>query len=82
MTLLERRRSALSAQQVDPLSWVTGPFVPLVLGILVLGYGGAMAALTLPDVRHPGAQFVAAAMCSAACLFVHLATRPMRPVGR
>jgi hypothetical protein len=79
MTLLERPRSALSAQQVDPLSWVTGPFVPLVLGLLVLVYGCAMGVITLPEVRHPGAQFVAAGVCAAACLFVHLATRPMRP---
>ncbi|GAA2088968.1 hypothetical protein GCM10009840_29200 [Pseudolysinimonas kribbensis] len=79
MTLLERPRGTLSAQQVDPLSWVSGPFVPLVLGLLVLAYGSVMGAITLPDVRHPGAQFVAAGICAAACLFVHLATRPMRP---
>ncbi len=79
MTLLERRPATLSAQQVDPLSWVTGPFVPLVFGILALVYGGAMAIVTLPDVRHPLAQFGAVLLCTLACLFVHLATRPMRP---
>jgi len=79
MSLLERRPSTLSAQQVDPLSWVTGPFVPLVFGILILVYGGAMAIVTLPDVVHPFAQFGAVALFALACLFIHLATRPLRP---
>jgi hypothetical protein len=79
VSLLERRPGALSAQQVDPLSWVTGPYVPLVFGLLNLVYGTVMACLTLPLVRHPGAQFAAAVLCGLACLFVHLATRPMRP---
>lgn len=79
MSLLERRPGALSAQQVDPLSWVTGPYVPLVFGVLAVGYGVAYGLVTLPDVRHPAAQFAAAALDGVACLVVHLATRPMRP---
>ncbi|MFW8745759.1 hypothetical protein, partial [Mesorhizobium japonicum] len=79
MTLLERPPSALSAQQVDPLSWVTGPYVPLVFGFLSLGYGIVMGFVTYPEVHQPGAQFVAAALCGLACLTVHVATRPMRP---
>jgi hypothetical protein len=79
MSLLERRPSALSAQQVDPLSWVTGPYVPLVFGLLAFGYGIVMGFVTLPEVKHPGAQFGAAALCGIACLVIHFATRPMRP---
>jgi hypothetical protein len=79
MSLLGRRPSALSAQQVDPLSWVTGPYVPLVFGLVILVYGGTMTILTLPDIEHPLAQFGAVALFALACLSVHLATRPLRP---
>ncbi|MGN6325138.1 hypothetical protein [Pseudolysinimonas sp.] len=79
MTLLGRRPSELSAQQVDPLSWVTGPFVPLVFALLILLHGLTVAVVTLPDVRHPFAQFGAVALCAGACLVIHAATRPMRP---
>jgi hypothetical protein len=78
--LLERRAGSLSPQQVDPLSWITGPYVPLVFGVINLAYGLTMAILTLPQVTHPFAQFAATALEAAACLFVHLATRPMRPL--
>jgi hypothetical protein len=79
LSLLDRGPGRLSAQQVDPLSWVTGPYVPLVFGVLSFGYGVVMGFVTLPGVKHPGAQFLAAALCGIACLFLHLVTRPMRP---
>jgi len=79
MSILGPRPTSLSAQQVDPASWVTGPYVPLVFGGLTLLYGTVMAIATLPDVRHPVAQFAAAALFGLAGLVLHLATRPSRP---
>jgi hypothetical protein len=78
--LLERRAGALSPQQVDPLSWITGPYVPLVFALVNLVYGLTLAITTLPDVTHPFAQFIATVLLTAACLVVHLATRGMRPL--
>ena len=34
MSILPGRPGSLSAQQVDPASWVTGPYVPIVFGVL------------------------------------------------
>lgn len=75
---LDRRWLRLSAQEADPLSWFTGSLVPLVFAALNLLYGGTFAVLTWGSSRDPLIQIVGVALCSAACVAVHLLTRPMR----
>ncbi len=76
--LLDRRLLRLSAQEADPLSWFTGSFVPLVFAGLSLLYGGTFALVTWGGSRDPVLQLVGVALCTAACVLVHLLTRPMR----
>lgn len=68
-----------SAQEVDPISWLTGSMVPLAFAALNLAYGLAftMAMWHVSDV--PALQLVAVAMCTGACLIIQALTRPMRP---
>jgi hypothetical protein len=75
---LDRRWLRLSAQEADPLSWFTGSLVPLVFAALNLLYGGTFAVLTWGASRDPLIQIVGVALCSGACVIVHLLTRPMR----
>jgi energy-coupling factor transporter transmembrane protein EcfT len=75
---IDRRWLRFSAQEIDPLSWFTGSLVPLVFGALNLLYGGTFAILTWGASRDPLIQIVGVALCSAACIVVHLLTRPMR----
>jgi len=71
-----------SAQQLDPLSWFTGPLVPLTFSAVIVVYG---AALTVAN--YSGAatilQSVAIILCASGGALIHAATRPMRPrLGR
>ncbi len=77
-SLFDRGWLRLSAQDADPLSWFTGPLVPLVFAALNLLYGGTFAALTWGASRDPFLQIVGVALCSAACIVVHVLTRPLR----
>lgn len=74
----DRRWLRLSVQETDPLSWFTGPLVPLVFAGLNLLYGGTFAALTWAASPDPLVQLIGVALCSAACILVHALTRPMR----
>lgn len=76
--MIERRHLALSAQQVDPLSWFTGPLVPLVFGSLNLLYGWTLAVIAWQSNPHPRLQFVGVLVTTLGCVFVHIMTRPMR----
>jgi hypothetical protein len=73
-----RRLGALSAYDVDPLSWFTGPLVPLVFATLNLIYGSILAIATWIQVGNPRLQFAGVILCSVACFYVHLMTRPLR----
>jgi len=75
---LDRRWLRLSVQEADPLSWFTGSLVPLVFAALNLLYGGTFAVLTWGASRDPLIQIIGVVLCSAACVVVHLLTRPMR----
>lgn len=77
-TLLNHRFLRLSAQEADPLSWFTGPLVPLVFAGLNLLYGGTFAGITWGASNDPLLQVIGVALCSAACILVHALTRPMR----
>ena len=74
----DRRFFGLSAQEADPLSWFTGSLVPLVFAGLSLLYGGTFAILTWGASRDPVVQLVGVALCTIACVIVHVLTRPMR----
>ncbi len=69
----------LSAYEVDPLSWFTGPLVPIVFAALNLAYGGTLAVVTWTEFGNPRLQFAGVLICTMACLFVHVMTRPLRP---
>ncbi|MEO8094676.1 MAG: hypothetical protein ABI632_07060, partial [Pseudolysinimonas sp.] len=73
-----RRLPTVSAYEVDPLSWFTGPLVPLVFAALNLLYGSTLAILTWIQVGNPRLQFSGVILCTIACLFVHLMARPLR----
>jgi hypothetical protein len=68
----------LSAQQVDPLSWFTGPFVPLSLAVFAAVYSSIVVAIGWGISDRPWLQVVAAMLCTSSGLIVHYATRPMR----
>ena len=73
---------AISAQQADPLSWLTSRQLSLLLGILVLSYGIAASAITWTQAHYPALQVVAAVLCAAACGTVYVGTRPLlQPIG-
>lgn len=74
----DHRFLRLSAQEADPLSWFTGPLVPLVFAGLNVFYGGVLAAVTWSSSPQPVLQVAGVAVCTAACLLVHALTRPMR----
>ena len=75
---LNRRWLRVSAREVDPLSWFTGSFVPLVFGGLNVLYGGTFAVLTWGSSPEPLLQVAGVALCAAACVLVQMLTRPMR----
>jgi hypothetical protein len=73
------RLGTVSARGIDPLSWFTGPYVPLVFGGINLLYGGILAALTWTASTQPWLQLVGVVLCSVACAVVHIFTRPSFP---
>lgn len=76
--ILTRRLSSVSPYEVDPLSWFTGPLVPLVFAAINLLYGGTQAVLTWIQIGNPRLQFSAVILTTVGCLYVHLMTRPLR----
>ena len=72
----------LSAQQVDPLSWFTGPMVPLAFGALIALYGGTVSIATWSQAGIPLLQPLALVLCVGANVLIHAVTRPLRqPIG-
>lgn len=74
----DRRFWRLSPQEADPLSWFTGPLVPLVFGALALLYGTTFVLVTWESTRQPVLQLAGVLLCTAACGIVHVLTRPLR----
>ena len=72
------RHFVTSARQIDPLSWFTGPLVPISFAFLGLAYGLILSALTWNDTVSPWLQVVAAVLCASSGFAVHVATRPTR----
>ena len=76
--ILTRRLSSVSPYEVDPLSWFTGPLVPLVFAAINLLYGATQAVLTWIQIGNPRLQFSGVILTTVGCLYVHLMTRPLR----
>jgi hypothetical protein len=67
---------------VDPLSWYTGPLVPIAFAAFGLVYGTIISIATWGLGTMPWLQLIAVALCAGAGLIVHFATRPLRqPIG-
>ena len=64
----------LAARHVDPMSWFTGPYVPLVFAVFVALYGGLMSVLTWNESDWPWLQLAGVVLCTIACLLVQLLT--------
>ncbi|WBU38083.1 hypothetical protein [Homoserinibacter sp. YIM 151385] len=71
------RALALSAQRIDPLSWFTGPNLPLVLTGVVFSWGLAAGLLTTSGTRLVW-QAAALVLMTSATLFVQFMTRPQQ----
>lgn len=81
---MARRRNplAMSAAQVDPLSWFIGPLVPMSFSVLIVVYGIA-SELTIADLGPiPALQTVALILTAGAGVLIQVVTRPLRqPIG-
>ncbi|HLU64035.1 MAG TPA: hypothetical protein VKY66_05850 [Protaetiibacter sp.] len=63
-----------SARDVDPMSWFTGPFVPLVIAAFIAVYGGVMTVIGWGTSPLAAVQAVGVALCALGCLLVQLLT--------
>jgi hypothetical protein len=74
-------RSALrvSPQQIDPLSWITRPWVSLSFTFFALSYGLLATALTGRDSERPYLDLIAVAFIVGACVYIHVSSRALRP---
>jgi len=63
-----------AARDVDPMSWFTGPYVPLVFAGFVLLFGGTMSIVTWGESEWPALQLLGVAICTIGCLVIQLLT--------
>jgi len=69
----------VSPQQIDPLSWITRPWVSLSFALLALTYGLVSNLLTWSQSAVPLIDTAAVVAIAGACFYVQLVTRPLRP---
>ncbi len=69
----------VSPQQIDPLSWITRPWVALSFASLTLVYGLVATLVTWNGSPAPWFDLAAAVVMTGACVYVQIATRPLRP---
>lgn len=74
-----RRYAVTSAQQIDPLSWFTGPYLPLALSGLIFLAGTMVTIAWWGRSENPWLQLAGLALSVIAALLVHARTRPLRP---
>lgn len=74
-----RRYYVTSAQEIDPLSWFTGPYLPLAFSGLVVVAGGAITAATWSVSARPWLQLAGLLLCALAGLLIFARTRPLQP---
>lgn len=79
MATPRRRYFVMSAQQVDPLSWFTGPYLPLAFSGLLLLFGAVITLATWSVSARPGLQFAALFLNTIAGLLIYSRTRPLLP---
>lgn len=73
-----RRVLAVSAGQLDPLSWFTGPFVPVAFTAVGAAFGLVTVVAKWGATSAPLAQVLALALAVGAGVAVHILTRPLR----
>lgn len=76
---LRRRYFVTSVDQVDPLSWFMGPYLPLALSALLLVTGGSITLATWSLSERPALQVAGLFLCALASLLVYARTRPLEP---
>lgn len=64
----------LAARDVDPMSWFTGPFVPVIFGVVVTLYGGTMVVALWNTPMHGPTQLLAVVMLALACAAIQALT--------
>lgn len=69
----------VSPQQIDPLSWITRPWVALSFASLAFLYGLTATLLSWSRTSVPLADIAAVVSIAGACLYVQFVTRPLRP---
>ena len=69
----------VSPQQIDPLSWITRPWVSLSFGSVALGYGLLATLLTWSGSERPYLDLLAVLFVATACVYIHLSSRALRP---
>lgn len=75
----ERTPFRLAPRDVDPLSWFTGPYVPLVFAALVVFDGVLLTVITFRVVEQPIYQVLGVAIATATCLTIqYMTSRPAR----
>ena len=69
----------VSPQQIDPLSWITRPWVSLSFAALVLLYGLTATLMSWPVSKLAVLDLAAVVAMTGACVYIQIATRPLRP---
>lgn len=65
----------MAARDVDPMTWFTGPYLPLVTAAFIFVFGGTLAMLTWQASAWPAMQLLGVAIMTTACLLIHWATQ-------
>ena len=68
-----------SPQKIDPLSWFTGPGVPLVLGLVAVSQGLFTTILFWGSWSNPWLQLVALPVFFVSAILTSVLTQPLRP---
>jgi len=79
MAGVKRRVFVTSAQEIDPLSWFTGPYLPLVFAGMITVVGSTVTLATWSISERPALQFVALLLNALAGLLIFSRTRPLQP---
>jgi hypothetical protein len=77
--MMVRKAMRVSPQQADPLSWIARPYLPFAFAVTALAYGTATTLATWSMAPRPWLDLGATALMVLACLWIEVATRPMKP---
>ncbi len=76
---MNRDALKMSPHQVDPLSWITRPWVSVLFALSALIYGLGTTLATWSIAPRPWLDLLASLLVIAACLWVQFANRPLKP---